>query len=265
MELNGQKSTKEKSMTSMSKDYFNLLNKEKESAISYLLEALLRSRGQSEFPSNKKIFDEDVNVYLAHLMLAYATSSYQELVAKYLSAHDSEIRELVDGARDRYVKYFIFKVNADYLLIHLGIFQDLGGVIRFGSRAVNRSERYFARNAVSYYQEAANYNQKIYRKKTAVKDVLVKLADYFDDYRDVLKKTRSQYFYFMNHFEDGNFKNFMSSVAQYEKEASQRDLENKFLDVYLEWKQNPTPELEMKIRAIAEEIRKTDPAFSFKI
>ncbi|MBI4971807.1 MAG: hypothetical protein HZC17_08255 [Candidatus Omnitrophica bacterium] len=256
---------REKSMISMSKDYFNLLNKEKESAISYLLEALIRSREENHFPSNKKIYDEDVNIYLAHLLLAYATSSYQDLVAKYLSAYDSEIRELVDSARDRYVKYFIFKVNADYLLIHLGVFQDLGGVIRFGSRSVNRSERYFAQNAISYYQEAANYNQKIYHKKTAVKDVLEKLADYFDDYRDLLKKTRSHYFHFMNHFEDNEFKNFTNSIASYEKEFSRKELENKLLDLYLEWKKKPTPELESLIRIVVGEIQKMDPVFRFQI
>ena len=266
-QMNGkeQKLMSEKSKTPMEKDYFNLVNKEKESAISYLLEALIRSRGENAFPSNKKIFDEDVNIYLAHLMLAYATSSYQELVAKYLSAHDSEIRELVEGARDRYVKYFIFKVNADYLLIHLGIFQDLGGVIRFGARSVNRSEKYFAQNAINYYQEAANYNHKIYRKKTAVKDVLIKLASYFDDYRDLLKKTRSQYFHFMNHFEDGEFRIFMNSVVKYEKEAKQRELENKFLDLYSEWKKHHSLELEIRLREIAEEIRVLNPAFSFHI
>lgn len=256
---------KEESMTPMSKDYFNLVNKEKESAISYLLESLIRCRGESAFPSNKKVYDEDVNIYLAHLMLAYATSSYQDLVAKYLSAHDSEIRELVEGARDRYVKYFIFKVNADYLLIHLGIFQDLGGVIRFGSRTVNRSERYFTQNAINYYQEAAIYNQKIYRKSTAVKDVLVKLADYFNDYRDLLKRTRRDYFHFMNHFEDGEFEKFMHSVAKYENEFAERELENKFLDLYSEWMRTHSHTVESKLREVVNEIRKLNPKFSFQI
>ncbi len=249
----------------MSKDYFNLENKEKESAISYLLEALIRSRSENNFPSNGKVYDEDVNIYLAHLLLAYATSSYQDLVAKYLSAYDSEIRELVDSARDRYVKYFIYKVNADYLLVHLGIFQDLGGTIRFGTRSVNRSERYFAQNAVSYYQEAANYNQKIYRKKTAVKDVLVKLADYFEDYRGLLKKTRSQYFHFINHFEDSDFKKFTNLLEKYEKDLGQRELENRLLDLYSEWMKHPSRELELKIHETAEEIKRLDPAFSFHI
>ncbi len=252
-------------MSEMAKDYFNLLNKEKESAISFLLEALIRSREERRFPSNKKVFDEDVNIYLAHLLLAYSTSSYQDLVAKYLSAHDSEIRELVDGSRDRYVKYFIFKVNADYLLVHLGIFQDLDGVIRFGQRKIHRSERYFAQNAISYYEEAANYNQKIYRKKTAVKEVLLKLATYFDDYRNLLKQTRRDYFHFINHFEDGEFRNFASSVAQYEKELSLKELENSFLDLYSEWLKHPTKELEKRLRSLSDEIRKSDPEFSFKI
>lgn len=246
-------------------DYYNLEKKEKDSAISFILESLIRCREDLRLPSNKKIFDEDVNIYLAHLLLAFATASYHSLVGKYLSVYDSEIRELVEASRDHYVRYFIFKANADYLLIHLGIFQDLDGSIRFGRSTLGRSDRYFMQNAITYYEEAASYNQRIYRKRTAVKDVLLKLALYFSDYCDLLKRARREYFHFVNHFEDEEFKKFMGSVALYEKEMAVKELENQFLDLYLEWMKHPSRELEMRIRELTCQIRKSDPSFNFQL
>ncbi len=245
------------------KTYFNLDKQEKESAISFLLESLIRSRNSSVTPSNKNGFDEDVNVYLAHLMLAFATQTYQTMVAKYLSIYDSDIRMLIENSNDRHVRYFIYKANADYLLIQLGVFQNVKGTIRFGQLKIEQPEEYFTQNAINYYQEAAIYNQKIYRKKTAVKDVLIKIADHFDDYRDLLKQTRRDYFHFMNQFQDDDFKHFVGSLEKFEQDIEYKELMNEFLDLYAKWLEDSNPDLVARIHVLIEAIKQKDPAFNF--
>jgi len=249
-----------------SRPYFNLDTQTKESALAYLLEALLRSREESKLTANKEsAVDEDVNVYLAHLLLAFATHSYQEMVSKYLSGYDSDVRELAEEANDRHIRYFILKSNADNLLINLGVFQNLKRTIRFGGMTVSRSEKYFAENAIAYYQEAADCNQRIYRKRTAVKEVLLKLAANFEEYKELLKSTRKDYFNFLNRFQDTEFNAFLGSIAIYEKELEIKVLVNEFLDLYLKWLKEPNEVLELNIRELAQRIKRRDPQFSFEL
>ena len=59
--------------------YFDITNQERDSAIRYLLGAIMQTRQASNFPSNYYTFDEDVNVYLAHLLFAISLPEYHEI------------------------------------------------------------------------------------------------------------------------------------------------------------------------------------------
>src|SRR3990167_3204181 len=139
--------------------YFDIPKKERESAISYLLTSILKSRELVGMPSNQVEFDEDVNIYLAHLLFAASLPDYQKAIERYLSTNISELTELVERNDDRIVRYFIYKVNADHLLVHLGIFQDLEA----GKHLYGKSNEQYASMGQNYYRQAADYNQRIYR------------------------------------------------------------------------------------------------------
>jgi len=145
--------------------YFDFSKEEKDYAIRFLLDAVIRSRGNCNLPSNREVYDEDVNIYLAHLLFAISTSAYQKLVKKYLVFYPSDLTNLVDTADDNYIRYFIYKINADNLLVHLGVFQDLSQNMHLEQSLCPRSEDQFKEAARAYYEQAAIYNQRIYRKK----------------------------------------------------------------------------------------------------
>ncbi|MBI3307094.1 MAG: hypothetical protein HYZ84_04745 [Candidatus Omnitrophica bacterium] len=241
--------------------YFDMSKQERDSAIRYLLGAIINSRNQSNFPSNYYTFDEDVNVYLAHLLFAVSLPEYHEMAEPYLSLESSDILKWVRATEDRTIRYFIFKVNADHLLIHSAIFDDLDPKNKY--KIFNRSEKHFRELAKLYYDQAAAYHKRIYRKKTGVGEVLQKVSKYFEAYQGMLRTVRRDYFNFLNSFRDQVFHHFMSEVANYEKSFLKKNKMDHFLDLYAQWLETKNPELKAKILASARELQLIDPNFKF--
>ena len=119
--------------------YFSLSTEERESAIYFLLESILKAKDQSLGLVRTLSFDEDVNIYLAHLLFAVSLPEYQEMAAPFLSKNTEEIFEWIRETEDPMLRYFIFKVNADHLLIQSTIFNP--GLPGLPERPAMRSRR----------------------------------------------------------------------------------------------------------------------------
>ncbi len=241
--------------------YFDITKQERDSAIRYLLGAIIKCRSQEGMPSNMYTFDEDVNVYLAHLLFAVSLPEYHEMASPYLSRESSDILKWVNGTEDHTIRYFIFKVNADHLLIHSAIFDDL--VSRSRQKFFKVSRNHYRELAKLYYDQAAAYHKRIYRKKTGVGDVLEKLSHYYEVYQDLLKHVRREYFSFVNGFKDQVFGYFTGEVREYENTLLRKNLMDEFLDLYSSWLETKAPDLEVKIIDLANQIEKIDPDFHF--
>ena len=93
--------------------YFDMTANERDSALRFLLASIIKTKEEHPQLVRQAAMDEDVNVYLAHLMFAIALPEYHEMADPYLSKHSSDIMEWVKGTEDRTIRYFIYKVNAD--------------------------------------------------------------------------------------------------------------------------------------------------------
>lgn len=238
--------------------YYDISKEEKESAISFLLHSLLQTKLNHLSEEERGREDEDVNIYLAHLLFAVATPRYQELAARYRCANASDIMTLLQETRDPYVKYFIYKVNADHMLVDQGIFRTedvhLPAMLR-------KTEVHHAKTAQSYYEQAREFNRRIYKRETAVGEVLRKLARDFLLYRDLLRLVRRDYFTFMNHFEDVEFKRFVTDLTAYEKGERLRTAYDRLLDLYLEHRRTRNAKLLRDIAQVSRDIQRLDPTF----
>lgn len=241
--------------------YFDIPKQERDSAIAYLLNALLRSRSACRLPSNQSEFDEDVNIYLAHLLFAASLPDYQEAIRRYLSTNVSEMTELVEKNDDRIVRYFIYKVNADHLMVHLGIFQDL----ERNHQGFGKSEQQFSSMAQNYYRQAANYNRRIYRRETAIGAVLEKLGGGFERYQRILRFARKEFFHFANRFYDEHFRQFCEDVDRYEREERLNRVIDQFLDSYSEWIRTKSLDAKARLMERARDLRELNPDFSFNL
>jgi len=241
--------------------YFDISKQERDSAIRYLLETIIKSRNETDFPSNYYTYDEDVNVYLAHLLFAVSLPEYHEMAEPYLSMDTSDILRWVRATEDRTIRYFIFKVNADHLLIHSAIFNSLGN--NHLKKIFQRSDRHFQEVAKLYYEQAAAYHKRIYRKKTGVGDVLVKLAHYFECYQGVLIHVRRQYFSFVNSFRDQAFDQFVGEIKNYEQDIQRKIKMDRFLDLYGKWLATKNPIYLREVQEVAQDLKQLDPEFRF--
>jgi hypothetical protein len=241
--------------------YFDISKQERDSAIRYLLGIIIKCRTESNFPSNYYTFDEDVNVYLAHLLFAVSLPEYHDMAEPYLSLDSSDILKWVRSTEDRILRYFIFKVNADHIMIHTAVFNDL--VESKQNKLLKKSPKHFRELAKLYYDQAAAYHKRIYRNKTGVVEVLQKLSNYFEPYQNLLKLVRREYFDFVNGFRDQAFKHFMTEVRDYESRMGHSSKMDIFLDLYAEWLESRDPALRDRIARLATEIKQLDPGFQF--
>lgn len=151
----------------------------------YLLENLLTARAGSCFPTNGAGPDEDVNVYLAHLLSKFVGGDHDPRI---LSASGPVFAPPAKTAtrRDRVEHY---RRNADHRLLHLGLF-GRGDALR-RRQALHRMSAADTRTrdaaaGQACYEAAANLARGRCGADAALVSVWMKLAAHFDEYVHVL-------------------------------------------------------------------------------
>ena len=245
--------------------YFSLSSEDRDSAIYFLLESILKAKDQSRGLTPRLSFDEDVNIYLAHLLFAISLPEYHEMADPFLSVNPHEIFEWAREAEDPMLRYFIFKVNADHLLIQSTIFNpDPKLAKRFPSPKDVSDEKTEERlSAILYYNQASRCHAGVYDKKTGVGEVLGKIAGQFDVYRHILAGVKDDYFKFIESSREQAFQHFLVKLNAYEKDHLRDIKMEQFLEVYQGWLSTKTPELKSKVLQLAQELGQLDPQFRF--
>ena len=245
--------------------YYDLHENSKNKAVAFLMRALLKGKASLGSSVKELEDDDDVNVYLAHLLFAVATPQYQHLTERYLSPYCSDVDRMAGEADETYIKYFIYKVNADHLLVHLGLFKDLGEEApRIHALSEVHDEKFSTGRATQYYGQAASFNRRVYRRPTAVGTVLAKLSDRFHLYKEMLRATRAAFFHFTSTLSDEQFARFVADLERLERDANLRVKQDEFLDTYLRWLKERTEETRAEVAKLADELETLDPAFKFE-
>ena len=133
---------------------------------------------------------------------------------------------------------------------------------------VRKSEKQFIEMGQSYYDHAAQYNHLIYRKPTAVSDVLDKLAQGFQDYQHILHTVRREYFQVIEKMKHapGEFSIQVPGETQTpDHEKMVKEKQDAFLDLYGAWLASKSKDLIPQMVRLVEEIKALDPNFGFDI
>ena len=247
--------------------YFSLSSEDRESAIYFLLESILKAKDQSHGLTRKLSFDEDVNIYLAHLLFAISLPEYHDMADPFLSTNAHDVFEWVRETDDPMLRYFIFKVNADHLLVQSTIFNPGASLAkRFSLKKEVKDEANEERlAAILYYNQASRCHAGVYDKKTGVGEVLGKIAGQFDVYRHVLSGVKEDYFKFIECFREQAFRHFLVKLSTYEKDHLRDIKMEQFLEAYQRWLSTKTPELKNNVLHLAQELNGLDPQFHFDI
>lgn len=245
--------------------YMDMGKHEKDVAIGYLISCLLRSRGDNRFISNSLGYDEDVNIYIAHLLLSLIDPASIERLGKYVSKSDQDVFKLVEDSTDSVFKFLVYRVNADNILVSLGIFNSLGTSFKDQHAFFGRSRDSYMGRGKIYYQFAASYSKETGKSHSGLPEVLTKLSDGFEKYAAILTGMRGEYLHLAQDKAPQRFKQMEEEFKRMELECGLQKKTDELLDLYLEWQKRPDPRLKEKLLAKAEEIRRLDPTFQFTL
>ena len=185
----------------------------------------------------------------------------------FLSVNTSEVFEWVRETDDPMLRYFIFKVNADHLLVQSTIFNpDAQLAKRFSLKKDASNEKHEERlSAILYYNQASRCHAGVYDKKTGVGEVLGKIAEQFDVYRHLLTNVREDYFKFIECFREQAFQHFLVKLSGYEKDHLRDIKMEQFLEAYQGWLSTKAPELKSRVLHLVQELGQLDPQFRFDV
>lgn len=239
----------------------------------FMMRCLLYSRLETGLATSQECMDEDVNVYLAHLLNSFSDPEYLERARQYLHRYDHEVFRRLQLSTDSRLKYTIYKTNADFLLVSVGIFDTPGQWladripdVRPGrDRPWDPTEETSVGRGKTYYHFAYSYSQQVNRQHPAITDVLEKLSVGFDRYLKILSQMRGEYLDLANMLSQGEVYHLEKSVDKERERAELRQLQDEFLDCYLEWKRGGGEAALTKLRRAAYAVQAADPDFRFNL
>jgi hypothetical protein len=230
----------------------------------FMINCLLYSRMETGLVSNQDFYDEDVNVYLAHLLHSFINPDYVEQSRKFLSRYDTDVFRRLSNSTDARLKYLIYKTNADFLLVSIGIFDNPTAAEGHRSRLQPSEEAYIGRGK-TYYHFAYSYGQQVHRKNSGVAEVLEKLSVGFEKYLRILSHMRGEYLDLMTRLSKGEVYHLERSVDEQQQQELLRVKQDELLELYSRWKASPTPEAEEHLERVVLEIRQLNPSFKFEL
>ena len=230
----------------------------------FMVNCLLYSRMETGLVSNQDFYDEDVNVYLAHLLHSFINPEYVEQSRKFLSKYDIDVFRRLSSSTDSRLKYQIYKTNADFLLVSIGIFDNPAAAE--GHRAkMQPSEVAYIGRGKTYYHFAYSYSQQMHRKNAGISEVLEKLSVGFEKYIRILSHMRGEYLDLLKRFSQGEVYHLERSINERSQQELLRLKQDELLELYSAWKTEPTAEREESLVRVVGEIKQINPDFKFDL
>lgn len=235
----------------------------------FMMRSLLHSRVDTGMVSDVEGEEEDVNVYLAHLLQSFSDPDYLESARPYLHRYDHEVFDRLSRSTDARLKYRIYKTNADFLLVSIGVFDNPSQTLlkRLGASGSNAifepTEEATMGRGRTYYQFAYEYSQLLSRRQPAMTEVLEKLAKGFDRYIHILAHLRGEYLDLVHQLSQGEVYHLERTVNNEQVREKLKDCQDAFLDHYATWRRSKSAEDRERMEQAAEKLQDLDPNFSF--
>jgi hypothetical protein len=153
-------------------------------------EGWVQSHGK-EIKENDLKYEEDVNQYISLVLAEMVNPKSTVLAREYLVGTDSDAGQIAIDLKLQSQKYQVFRINADFLLFHLGLFSSETNIL---------GDKYFDKGG-SYYNAAACSLRNARGGRSGLSDVLEKLSLQFGKYVEILRYMKNQSSnYFSFHF-----------------------------------------------------------------
>lgn len=234
-----------------------------EATLQFMMNCLLYSRIETGLESNAEEYDEDVNVYLAHLLNSFINPRYYRAARWYVSEYDYDVFARLEESRDLRLKYTIYKTNADFLLLSIGIFNPEEPEMDDPRPQFRHSREGRVSRGKAYYHFAFSYSQRISPFSQSISDVLAKLSRGFEKYVRILSHLRGEYFGIVERLSDGEMFHLERSIDKTGAREKLRKAQNDFLDLYLSWRRTKDDRQLRRLREVCRRLRVLDPTFKY--
>ena len=158
-----------------------------------------------EVKENQLKYDEDVNQYITLALSDLAKPQSVDLINKYVVDLKSDAGQVAFQTSEKSKKFIVYRVNADYLLLTLGLFRS----------DLNISENAYIDKGSEYYFSAASNLKGMFQGRSPMSDVMEKLSNGFGKYVEILRTLRES---------DDNYMSFHFKFSQPAMESLEQSL-----------------------------------------
>ncbi len=160
-----------------------------------------------EIKANEMKYDEDVNQYITLTLAELVNPKSLAFANQYTVGIDDDVGQIAVSLPEQIKTYFLYKINADFLLLNLGLFRPDTNIL---------GEAYFDKGE-SYYSSAASNLKAVKGGRSEMSDVLEKLSGGFGKYVEILRTMKNS----ADNFLSFNFKFSQAEMGELEATLSQ--------------------------------------------
>jgi len=229
----------------------------------FFINSFLLSRIDSDLPSDLAEYDEDVNIYTAALLAGVVSGREDLLRADLVSTRDSDVFARVQDSKDRRLRYQVYKANADFLYVSLGVFTDAlapGEPVAAPDADATR----LTGRGKSYYHFASAYAERLYGSRTGIAEVMDKLSRNFEAYTKVMSWMSGEYLNLVRRMSEGEVFHIERDAQVRFEDAHKVHTWDVLLDSYVDWQKTHAIEARRRLGRAARELKRVDPTFSLR-
>jgi len=154
---------------------------------------------------NQLKYDEDVNQYITLILSDLVKGRSQTLINKYIVSMDADAGQTVVEASERSKKFIVYRINADYFLLNLGLLRSDTNIL---------GDAYIDKGGF-YYSSAASSLKEVLGGRSTLSDTMEKLSRQFVKYVRILRHMKNS---------DSNFLSFNFKLSKLEIKKLERTL-----------------------------------------
>ena len=154
---------------------------------------------------NQLKYDEDVNQYITLTLSDLVKGRSQTLINKYIVSMDADAGQTVVDASERSKKFTVYRINADYFLLNLGLLRSDTNIL---------GDAYLDKGGF-YYSSAASSLKEVLGGRSTLSDTMEKLSRQFVKYVRILRHMKNS---------DSNFFSFNFKLSKLEIKKLERTL-----------------------------------------
>jgi len=229
----------------------------------FFINNFLLSRIDSDMPSDLAEYDEDVNVYTAALLSGVVSGREDLLRADLVSPRDADVFARVQETKDQRYRYRVYKANADFLYVSLGVFSENTAGIDPARVSDNEANRLTGRGK-SYYQFASAYAERLYGSHAGITEVMDKLSRNFEAYTKVMTWMSGEYMNLVRRLSEGEVFHIERQAQERFEDEHRRHTWDTLLDGYVDWQKTHARDARRRLARAARELKRIDPNFSLR-